>query len=597
MIKRIILPPLAFLLFFPLSISFAQETPSLVPEQESTQLTTVATVNVTDATFVQNGHDFDISFDISNRVGIQARVKYGVTLIKNTSAGQVIVDEHVYDEVMTFGERDVVHKTVAYSAPAVLYGSFTLMLSSENESGLLLSILPLGDIVLEQGSAQQGLWLNTETCYLTIQNESGAPRYSPVQGVDIESTEVLSSNCVVENNSAQSITVAPMFVTQRRSLFGEEVSTEGGDSRPITLAAGEKRVLVTALPLAQVPQAYTVALSYGGESNHITYHYVIRGGSGTIQNVFFDRDSYEQGEEAHISFMWSGAADNFADSRYSAGTPLSSPSLLLELTDGSGRACADPLQVSLHQSGPVKDVKMAVTHYCAAPKVRAVLTDGAFGTLGAMTFEAPASPDALTSKSDTDETSGEDSQKTSWLSIGFWVAIFILIVAGAYVAFRFAKKSMPPIALFIILFGFASFLFQPLEASADTFVAYYRWDARTYTVFRVGIDKLNYAPGERVVMYGTSDGLIGPVQEEDPLYRWIRLVLTKFGSTQWDYNSENVPYFFGYTSNHSNMVGAITMSAPASPGSHDVVMSGNLAGSPAAFITLPFNVVSISVGF
>jgi hypothetical protein len=319
----------------------------------------------------------------------------------------------------------------------------------------------------------------------------------------------------------------------------------------------------------------------------------MRGGSGTIQNVFFDQDFYEQGDEAHISFMWSGAADNFSDSRYGAGTILSSPSFLLELTDGAGRACADPLQVSLHQSGPVKEVTMAVTHYCAAPKVRAVLADETFGTLGSMTFEAPASPDALTSKSDTDETNREESQKTSlpyiWLLVGF----FILIVVGGYIAFRFAKKSMPPIALFCILFGSASFLFQPLEARADTFVAHYQWSASYYATITFGTNKSIYAPGESMTITGSAVRT-GSVPENCFGCSQVNLWLSQLGPTSWSFSGS--PAFFA-TSDTSKMSKSIIMSAPAATGAHNVTLTGNIQGSPEFSGTLSINVATVSVGF
>ena len=55
------------------------------PEDKTGKVAVVATVNLTDATVVQDGNKFNITFTVSNRVGTQPGIKYGVMLVQNTA--------------------------------------------------------------------------------------------------------------------------------------------------------------------------------------------------------------------------------------------------------------------------------------------------------------------------------------------------------------------------------------------------------------------------------------------------------------------------------------------------------------------------------
>lgn len=63
------------------------------------------------------------------------------------------------------------------------------------------------------------------------------------------------------------------------------------------------------LPKALEPQAYDVKValkSSENTSNPIIIHYVLQGISATIQNLSLDKDFYNKGDTATLSFFWSG---------------------------------------------------------------------------------------------------------------------------------------------------------------------------------------------------------------------------------------------------------------------------------------------------
>ena len=67
----------------------------------------------------------------------------------------------------------------------------------------------------------------------------------------------------------ETLSVIPRMFTHERSLFGALVEAVGGDVAPVSFKPKEKREVATKLAKASTPQAYDVALSYGGEGNTV----------------------------------------------------------------------------------------------------------------------------------------------------------------------------------------------------------------------------------------------------------------------------------------------------------------------------------------
>ena len=194
---------------------------SIPPQQVSTtpsHAVTIATVNIQNAKLVsQEGNTLHIIFDLTNREGIQAGVHYAVDLIATTTKGQFLADEKVYPATLTLAEHSSTHVDITYTAPPSLSGTFTVLLTSRNDSGLPLGLDPIGRVTL---AATGGVELVPSSCYLTVAAEKGSPHYTLTQGVDIARDEALHLTCIALNHGSTNVTATPSFATQYPSGGG-----------------------------------------------------------------------------------------------------------------------------------------------------------------------------------------------------------------------------------------------------------------------------------------------------------------------------------------------------------------------------------------
>lgn len=349
----------------------ASQTPAPIPGT-----VVIATVNIQDAKIVsQEGNTFQLSFSLSNREIRQTGVKYGVQLVSQTKTSSVVVDEKVYPDVLTLEEHSSISKDVTYVAPQNLSGSYMLLIVSKNESGLPYGIAFVSNVTLV--ATGKGVVIDTGSCFLTVPGEKGSPHYNLTQGVDILANEHLALSCSVTNQTTSAVTLTPSFETRYRSVYGQVVPATGGDTSPVTLAAGEKKTVLVNLPRTTDPQAYDVIMTLASgtlSSNAAVSHYVVRGASATIQNLSLDKDRYRSGDAAQVEFVWAPSADDFAGARYGTTTPATF-SARMTLVDGAGAACAAPAQQTLGQDMKVA-VPLALTKECTDPKVTLTITDG-----------------------------------------------------------------------------------------------------------------------------------------------------------------------------------------------------------------------------
>src|SRR3989344_5922984 len=173
---------LVIALFFLPGIVFAQAPAS---KNTPTQVApiTIATVNIQNAKIIsQEGNTLNISFDLTNREGMQSGVRYAVALVATTTEGQFLADEKVYPDTLTLAEHSSTPVDITYTAPEALSGTFTVLLSSSNDSGLPLALHPIGKVTL---APTGGIEIVSSSCYLTVVGEKGSSHYTLIQGVDI----------------------------------------------------------------------------------------------------------------------------------------------------------------------------------------------------------------------------------------------------------------------------------------------------------------------------------------------------------------------------------------------------------------------------
>ena len=310
-IKKILLTCISFALLFSVTTNtFAQTSAVLVTDVN------VQNVKVTK----QENNIFNISFALSNGVGIQSGVKYSVQLMSaSKDKPPFLVDEKVYSEVLTLNEKSITNRDIVYTAPSSLSGTYLVYVTSSNDKGLMLGLSSAGEYTIT--SSSQGLQILTETCKLSSVSTKDQ---TLAGGIGIKLGDSVSLSCTVSNNAKTSMTATPVFETHYQSVYGDIVPQTGGSTSPITIGAGEKKSVAVTLPKVDNPQTYEVLFylkSQGQDSNKVSARYTILGASVTILNVSTDKDYYKKGDTANLSLIWTGTdeATNAQATMASAG--------------------------------------------------------------------------------------------------------------------------------------------------------------------------------------------------------------------------------------------------------------------------------------
>ena len=501
MIKKIFAAS-TFAFFFVALPVYAQT--AAVPTLVSSEV--FATVNIYNATTTaQTGDTFTIAFDISNREGVQPGVRYGISLVKIVGGAIHVADEHVYDETLTLGAGEMIHKTITYTAPANLSGEYSLLLTSKSSSGVPFATGRLGKVVLK--GQKESIAIDMATCFAATSAEKGV-KQALNAFISIGSSDTLSLHCAVTNGTKESVTLVSNVVQRLRSAYGDIVPSE---KTPITtnvvVAPMAKSDFVIEIPKVTEAQKYYVAVSLrdsAHETNTVTFRYALRGAGASIRTLLLDKDAYVKGDTATVSFLWSPLVDTVAKGDYSVSTPLAGLAATLSITDGSGASCGAPVTQPLTKQDTLTKVAFPITADCRNPKVQATLTDAAAGTLDAQSFSITSRGAGMSLFSAI-----LAFMKNSYVII----ASIILALLLAFVLYK-RRAGLP---VLMLLFAFT--LFGGAEkARADSAALLY--DCSTgiscpgaTTIWAWGyLDQASYAPGQNIVFtveMGSDDNPIG----------------------------------------------------------------------------------------
>lgn len=328
----------------------------------------------------QVGNKFNISFDVVNRDTPQAGLKYTLKLIKETKEGQFLADSYISEDLFSVGTNSTVSKEVDYTAPNIS-GKYKIFIFLSNISGYNFGLGFAGEVDLS--SSSKNLEIIPDTCVLTIASDKvvkDEKKFNLTEGVDIAMTEDLKLSCEVQNSSEDSLDANPVYETHLRTLAGDIVSQNGGDTNSINFKAGEKKVISLILPKATKPQAYDVkvTLKNGANlSNSIVVHYVIQGSSATILKASLDKDYYQKGDIAKIALSWAPSADSFIDSRTGKGTENSNLTLVSNITSSTGKICLKSTESNLTQISisHKAEIPVSINSDCKNPKLSVLIKD------------------------------------------------------------------------------------------------------------------------------------------------------------------------------------------------------------------------------
>ncbi len=460
---------------------------------------TVATVNVQDVTLVkQEGNVFTLSFNIFNKEGIQPKIIYSVSLLKRegkefTPIDQKI-DQKIYDrDVLSLGANDSVHKVITYIAPAYLKGTYSIVVEARNPDALILGNVPLLDAVT-LGGTNEYIYVDLPNCFLTVDGEVANTHYNLSQGVDISKEETLTAHCSLTNTFKTDQTVVPVFETRYRSVFGKLINTEKRE--PLTLKPNKKTDFTAKLPKTIESQAYDAVLTFVDEKNErlsspIVFHYVLRGESATIQNLVVDKDYYQEGETAKVTFFWTGNADSFQGSRLVSTNNPQIISATFTLTDDQKNPCAEPFIKSLNakNQGGVENISIPATRDCRNPVISAKIADQS---------------GKIFAENSYDIQSKNVPKAKANLTGGLVTYTFVFLLIFALIIYLVKKNKRTGMA---VLFGLViglGILTAGHEARAATFYVVTPFSeangvtAYITTTFYAAIDKSVYAPGSTI---------------------------------------------------------------------------------------------------
>lgn len=393
----------------------------------------LASVNIQNAKIIsQKENVFNISFSLSNGVGLQTGVKYGVKLVSESQTGQLTVDEKIYDESLTLNPNTITEKEIVYTAPTYLEGPYMLVLTSNNTSGFPFGIINVGKVTLK--STTSGILILPETCSLQVVGEKNSPTYKLDQGVDIKAEENLKINCTAINSSKVAVSATPSYETRYRSSYGDIVATTGGDVSPISFKAGEKKSFAVVLPKANISQAYNIEFSLNNKdikSNTVSVQYLMSGFNATIQNVSLNKDYYERGEKAQVSYFYSSSSGSLVGNRVA---PVSMPTIIskLQILNGDGKSCARTKKETLSVQASHKiETPISINSQCIDPKIILTLIDDKGTVLDQKEFKVK-----------TTSSIPKSNTNTSTQSKYIIIILVLLCIAAVYIYIK--RKDTPP---------------------------------------------------------------------------------------------------------------------------------------------------------
>lgn len=339
----------------------------------------ISTVNIYNAKIVkydQEKSELKIFFDIYNREKAQPQIMYVIQLIKEENGKQYLVDEKLYDKVISLSENQASSEKITYPVPAYFNGKYKVFIRTMNAKGMDLSLAYVGEADLKAKTAEYLEAVNS-SCYLTIEGEKSAVKYALRQGVDIAENEKLIGHCEIINHYSTAVDFTPFTETRFRTSSGEIVADKSADlEKPVLhLEKNEKKLFSFVLPKALKPQAYDAMLVLKDNqgknmiSNKIAFHYVLRGLGATIQNLRLDKDYYSKGETAKISFFWTPSADSFPGSRLGE-TDFSRGALEMEIKN-----CSKKIIKDIDKQEVFLDLEIPIEKNCSNPQAIVAIKD------------------------------------------------------------------------------------------------------------------------------------------------------------------------------------------------------------------------------
>jgi len=526
----------------------------------------IATVNIYDTKILsQDNNTIKLQFDLSNREYVQPDIRYAVRL---TTDNGDIIEEKVYDEVVSLNENTDIIKEVEYEAPSYLNWKYEISVIAKNRSWLTLALSRNFEIVLNWSNDY--VEINESSCYLKV--EWFDEKYNLSQWVDILNEENLIATCKLKNNSDKSKKLNSNYKTYLRNWFWDEVDTENKSDETISLNSTQEKEISFNIPKAKLPQAYDVKLSLKDDgwnivSNEIIIHYVISWVSATIQNVRLDKDSYKKWENALIDIFYSKSASNFIWARNDF---IKDNKLFfgIEIKDSNNNLCVNKSEKELTDSTQL-NLSLLVINNCINPSIVSYIKDESWKILDKKEYN-------IKSESIQKKKVFNNTENTSKINLIFISIVFILALIGIIYLFKNKKnknknkkKNNTIIQIIFMFMLIWLFIWDNKEVNADSISNTYlvrAWQYRfpwvsqvphDYTI-TVNFDKKQYNPWEKVYVSSNSISVICANSFINSILNvknnWVQIFSKNFNDTSVQ------------TKNIQN----ISFTAPSTPGTYSL---------------------------
>ncbi len=508
--KFLTLGLLSFLLVLPVS---AQE-PEIAPAAEAAELgQQVASVNAVVNSFSEVGGTFKVSFTLLNELGVQPGIRYGLELVENTPYGPVLADEYYSSEVLTLEAGQSVERSLNLKSRQLNGGQYTLVLVAKNEFGFPFAYVPVTEKAMPSTAGDVALDLGS--CYLTIRDDDTKMQYRPAAGLTINQQEdILLSTCAVTNNSDTTLEVIPVFTTTRFASIGALAPAIGGDNALIPIQPGKTSIITSIVPTVDLtPGFYTLKLAYGN-SNPVTYRYIVEGVAAAVQNIVFDKTTYKNGETATLNLVWAGMSSHREDVKAGNGQVIDKPMVEVGLQSAAGAACSEQTKLALDPTAPTLEIFLPVTSDCAYPVASLTLSDANTKRLHSATVANAAAPVAY----EEGEGAALDTSDKAAASTSLQLLVLALLAAMALAAgliFYLRRRathidaspddagtgpSSTSLSL-MLLVGLSLAFANTAEAATLLVPGEGMFDApQNYLYVTVNLDKTDYLQGENITV-------------------------------------------------------------------------------------------------
>lgn len=443
------------------------------------QGSSVVSVGIENATTTSQIEDvFNISFSLTNLKGMQAGVKYGVQLVKEEGGRSLLVDEVVYSETFILKEYSRTGHLVSYTPPQGLSGEYSLYVVSKNDAGFLFASAFVEKIKLKMTSSAFASL--DGKCYLSVGDQPQKYMFSDT--VIVEPKDQVVVHCpTVKNQSGKVIRPTPALYSG--SFYGEAVPF---DLHSESVAIKNEEYNLN-LPNSLKSGEYFGNVEFLGDGivlRSAPFHYVVRGLSVVIENIWLDKDFYTKGEMATSSFLWKGTVEDLAHAQNTREALLGA-TFEAQITDIEGRSCGDMITRPLEVSVIRPEAVFSITRDCYSPTVT-VQIKGSKGSL-------------LAQKSITLPT---PAPKSSQKVIIIILILLLSVGLGVFFGMSYKNKLKAPGAVLLALFFAGMGLAMPSrDVSAATFT--YGPSSIGCTI-NVNLNKSQYTPGETITITASS---------------------------------------------------------------------------------------------